>query len=143
MMSSMKLQSHSADIGADLALTWENINLIAVNTEESLFRKKTVTRTKLLRNVCGIAKAGELCAIMGPSGSGKTTLLTAIGQRNSGVVEGEILLNGRPVTKDLMIKMSCLVPQKDLAIKSLTVIGTSTIHGKFNDGPTLLPKEKE
>uniref|UniRef100_A0A146KYL8 Protein scarlet n=2 Tax=Lygus hesperus TaxID=30085 RepID=A0A146KYL8_LYGHE len=118
----MKPQISSVDVPEDLALTWENINLYAINVKNSLFKKKIVTRTKLLRKVSGIAKAGKLCAIMGPSGSGKTTLLTAIGQRNSGDIRGEILLNGRPVTKDMMIKMSCFVPQKDLAIKSLTVM---------------------
>jgi ABC-type lipoprotein export system ATPase subunit len=36
---------------------------------------------KILNNVTGYAKPGEMVAIMGASGSGKTSLLNILGQR--------------------------------------------------------------
>ena len=36
---------------------------------------------KILHNVTGYAKPGEMVAIMGASGSGKTSLLNILGQR--------------------------------------------------------------
>lgn len=38
-----------------------------------------------------------------------------------GEIEGEILLNGKSISKEEMIKISSFVPQQDLAIESLTV----------------------
>jgi ABC-type multidrug transport system ATPase subunit len=36
-------------------------------------------------------------AIVGPSGSGKTTFIDILaGRKNTGTIEGEILINGKP-----------------------------------------------
>ncbi|KAL1141029.1 hypothetical protein AAG570_000955 [Ranatra chinensis] len=68
-----------------------------------------------------MVRSGTLSAIMGPSGAGKTTLLAAVSQKSSGEISGEIHMNGHPVDKELMKKMSGFVPQQDLAFESLTV----------------------
>jgi ABC-type multidrug transport system ATPase subunit len=50
--------------------------------------------------VSGTALPGQITAIIGPSGAGKTTFLDVLaGRKNTGVVEGEILVNGKPRTK--------------------------------------------
>jgi ABC-type multidrug transport system ATPase subunit/ABC-type multidrug transport system permease subunit len=50
----------------------------------------------LLRGVNGFAEPGKLTALMGASGAGKTTLLDVLaGRKNTGIVEGKILFNGR------------------------------------------------
>lgn len=55
----------------------------------------------LLDDVYGYVKPGELTALMGSSGAGKTTLLDVLANRkNIGVVEGDILINGRPLGID-------------------------------------------
>ncbi|KAL8291564.1 hypothetical protein RQP46_002542 [Phenoliferia psychrophenolica] len=52
----------------------------------------------LLDNVSGIVESGGLTALMGASGAGKTTLLNTIaGRQTTGVVEGEMLLDGKPL----------------------------------------------
>ncbi|KAK9473384.1 ATPase [Dipodascopsis tothii] len=52
----------------------------------------------LLDNVQGWIKPGTLGALMGASGAGKTTLLDVLAQRkDSGVVTGEVLVDGRAV----------------------------------------------
>uniref|UniRef100_A0A0A9Y0I9 Protein scarlet n=2 Tax=Lygus hesperus TaxID=30085 RepID=A0A0A9Y0I9_LYGHE len=113
--------SERGDTMSDLVFTWENVCLYAVSSKKNLLGKKTISRLKLLHNVSGLAKAGTLCAIMGPSGSGKTTLLAALSQRSTGILQGDIELNGRPIDKNLMIRMSGFVPQQDLSFKTLTV----------------------
>lgn len=56
---------------------------------------------KLLNKVSGYAKPGNMIALMGASGAGKTTLLNTLGQRQKvGVVAGDMLLDGRPLSMD-------------------------------------------
>ena len=54
----------------------------------------------LVEDLSGIVRPGETLAIMGPSGAGKTSLMNLLADRiKSGVIEGEILVNGQPRTK--------------------------------------------
>lgn len=49
----------------------------------------------LLRNVNGYFEPGTITALMGSSGAGKTTLLDVLaGRKNTGVIKGEMYLNG-------------------------------------------------
>ncbi|KAI9823558.1 MAG: hypothetical protein M1819_001165 [Sarea resinae] len=53
---------------------------------------------KLLNKVNGFAKPGLMVALMGASGAGKTTLLNTLAQRQTtGVVAGDMLVDGRPL----------------------------------------------
>jgi ATP-binding cassette subfamily G (WHITE) protein 2 (SNQ2) len=50
---------------------------------------------KLLHNLWGWCKPGELTALMGASGAGKTTLLNTLSQRQTvGVITGDMLVDG-------------------------------------------------
>ncbi|KAL1964230.1 hypothetical protein VTN77DRAFT_7188 [Rasamsonia byssochlamydoides] len=56
---------------------------------------------KLLNGVNGYAKPGIMIALMGASGAGKTTLLNTLAQRQkTGVVTGDMLVDGRPLGPD-------------------------------------------
>ncbi|KAH7134270.1 ABC-2 type transporter-domain-containing protein [Dactylonectria macrodidyma] len=56
---------------------------------------------KLLNKVNGYAKPGVLVALMGASGAGKTTLLNTLSQRQTmGVISGDMLVDGRPLSAD-------------------------------------------
>ena len=68
--------------------TWENLNYhVPVKGGQR----------QLLTDVYGYVKPGSLTALMGASGAGKTTLLDVLASRKTtGVIKGDILMNGRP-----------------------------------------------
>lgn len=73
-----------------------------------------------LSPVSGNVKSGQLVAILGASGAGKTTLLAGISQRFRGPITGRLSLNGNTIDSKSMAKMSCFVPQFDIAFDTLT-----------------------
>ncbi|KAL4724201.1 ATP-binding cassette transporter snq2 [Fusarium chlamydosporum] len=72
-------------IKSESVLTWENLNYdvpVPGGTR------------RLLNNVFGYVRPGELTALMGASGAGKTTLLDVLAARkNIGVISGDILVD--------------------------------------------------
>jgi ABC-type lipoprotein export system ATPase subunit len=73
--------------------------------------------------VSGVARPGELLAIMGASGAGKTTLLNTLMFRSppSLQVSGRRALNGVHVNSSTLASLSAYVQQHDLFIGTLTV----------------------
>ncbi|KAE9401914.1 pleiotropic drug resistance ABC transporter [Gymnopus androsaceus JB14] len=72
--------------------TWENLNYIVPVPGGT---------RRLLHDVNGYVKPGTLTALMGASGAGKTTCLDVLAQRkNIGVISGDVLVDGRPLTSD-------------------------------------------
>ncbi|KAJ1927065.1 ATP-binding cassette transporter snq2 [Tieghemiomyces parasiticus] len=81
-----------------LALTWNDVDYIVPG-------KKRGEEIQLLRKIFGYVQPGSMTALMGASGAGKTTLLDVLAQRkNLGRTEGDILMNGVPLTKVLRRK---------------------------------------
>jgi ATP-binding cassette subfamily G (WHITE) protein 2 (SNQ2) len=87
--------------------------LDSISSSESVFTWKDVEYTvpyqggerKLLNKVNGYAKPGVMVALVGASGAGKTTLLNTLSQRQStGVVSGEMLVDGRNLGKVCCIR---------------------------------------
>ncbi|QUC20523.1 uncharacterized protein UV8b_04764 [Ustilaginoidea virens] len=76
---------------------------------------------RLLNDINGYAKPGELVALMGASGAGKTTLLNTLSQRQTvGVVQGTMLVDGRSLEADFQ-RRTGFVEQMDLHEGSATV----------------------
>ncbi|GMT22600.1 hypothetical protein PFISCL1PPCAC_13897, partial [Pristionchus fissidentatus] len=94
-----------------ITLAWKNLRV-------------TVTKTnrQLLNDVSGIARPGELMALMGASGAGKTTLLNTLVQRNlNGLsVDGEVLVNGNAIGRGITA-VSGYSQQEELFVGTLTV----------------------
>lgn len=80
-----KEEGSDLDIKSESILTWENLNYdVPVPGGER----------RLLNNVFGYVRPGELTALMGASGAGKTTLLDVLAARkNIGVISGDILVD--------------------------------------------------
>ncbi|KAF0713093.1 hypothetical protein As57867_004506, partial [Aphanomyces stellatus] len=88
-----------------LAIEWQIDELSAQIT-----KGRGVTETKvILKNVNGLASAGQLVVIMGPSGAGKSSMLDIIAGRNKDF-KGHVKVNGLPWSKELN-KRACYVMQ--------------------------------
>lgn len=86
--------------------------------------KNPVPRKHLLKNISGIARPGELLAIMGSSGAGKTTLLNSLAFRSPpGIQISQSAirsLNGLQIGPDELRSKCAYVQQEDLFIGTLT-----------------------
>ncbi|OBT64275.1 hypothetical protein VE03_06825 [Pseudogymnoascus sp. 23342-1-I1] len=83
-----KTEATSSDlkIESKAILTWEGLNYDVPTPSGQL---------RLLNNIYGYVKPGELTALMGASGAGKTTLLDVLASRkNIGVISGDVLVDG-------------------------------------------------
>ncbi|KAF1977579.1 ABC transporter-like protein [Bimuria novae-zelandiae CBS 107.79] len=87
----------------------EEKGLEQISRSESIFTWQNVEYTvpyqggerKLLNKVNGYAKPGLMVALVGASGAGKTTLLNTLSQRQkTGVVSGDMLVDGKPLDAD-------------------------------------------
>eukprot|EP01134_Creolimax_fragrantissima_P004255 CFRG4255T1 len=75
----------------------------------------------LLKNVTGSINPRQMTALMGPSGAGKSTLLEVLaGRKREGVIEGELLFNGKERTRE-MKRWFGFVEQRDSLIATITV----------------------
>lgn len=79
--------SSELNISSKAVLTWEDLTYdVPVPSGE----------LRLLKNIYGYVKPGQLTALMGASGAGKTTLLDVLANRkNIGVIGGDKLIDGK------------------------------------------------
>jgi len=81
-------QAQQLKITSKKVLTWENLNYDVPVGGKQL---------RLLNNISGYVKPGQLTALMGASGAGKTTLLDVLANRkNIGVITGDVLIDAQP-----------------------------------------------
>lgn len=109
-----------------ITLTWENINVNVPLKKPGLFNRKPKIHQKnsIIQDVSGIAKPGQVMAIMGASGAGKTTLLNVLTCRSNGnlKMDGSVKLNGTFITSASDIaSFSGYVQQDDLFLANLRV----------------------
>ncbi|KAG9817198.1 putative ABC transporter, partial [Aureobasidium melanogenum] len=126
-----KIESDSdTAVGGSTGEKEEQEALDSIVKSESIFTWRDVEYTvpynggerKLLNKVNGYAKPGLMIALMGASGAGKTTLLNTLSQRQkTGVVQGEMFVDGRPLGKEFQ-RNTGFCEQMDLHD------GTSTIR---------------
>ena len=141
MQSRDRRRAKDADKGSDLkveskaVLTWENLTYDVPVPSGQL---------RLLRDVFGYVRPGQLTALMGASGAGKTTLLDVLAARkNIGVIGGDILVDGiAPGTA--FQRGTSYAEQLDgsagflyIKIKSLLTITSARIHSNSQGGLTV------
>eukprot|EP00667_Euglena_gracilis_P025523 EG_transcript_29996 len=132
---------------AGLALEGDPVTLgwIGLNYFVTIKKKKEKVRRHLLQDVTGVARPGDLLAIMGPSGAGKTSLLNALAGRlpkaNKGELYGDIMVNGRPRDKSFR-QMVGYVMQDDVFFNNLTVLETLTLAARLKLPKSMSKEEK-
>lgn len=81
-------QDSTLNIASKSVLTWEDLVYeVPIPTGQ----------LRLLNEITGYVKPGQLTALMGASGAGKTTLLDVLASRkNIGVITGDVFVDGKP-----------------------------------------------
>ena len=98
---------------------------------------------RLLDHVSGYVKPGTLTALMGVSGAGKTTLLDALAQRtNTGVITGDMFVNGKPLDSSFQRKTG-YVQQQDLHLETTTVREALRFSAMLRQPKSVPRREKE
>jgi ABC-type multidrug transport system ATPase subunit len=107
---SIALKPHAGTI-----LEWKDVQYIVPMKEEN-------TSKTILSRQSGIARPGELLAVMGTSGAGKSTLLDVLaGRLDSPFLSGSLLTNGQPIDKTTFRREIGYVMQNDALFPLLTV----------------------
>ncbi|TMW62306.1 hypothetical protein Poli38472_009799 [Pythium oligandrum] len=83
---------------------------------------KTQETKRILYDISGCAKRGQVVGLLGPSGSGKTSLLNALAAVENGrcQVTGEVKVDNKKIARDYR-KIAAYVQQDDALFATLTV----------------------
>ena len=109
-------------------LTWSNISVTCRQNRtcrEILQNIPAKSERILLNDISGIARPGEILAIMGSSGVGKTTFLKVLSGQDdpeTTVSTGDILLNGFPISRPQRVSGFNIghVEQQELFIETMS-----------------------
>jgi ABC-type multidrug transport system ATPase subunit len=95
----------------------------------------------LLHNVSGFFEPGVMTALMGSTGAGKTTLLDVLAQRKTGW-EGQLCVNGRPLTESFM-RVAGYCEQQDIHSPLATVREALEFSANLRLRTDVSPEEKK
>jgi len=90
---------------------------------------------QILSEISASIEHSQLVALMGPSGAGKTTLLNVLCGRAGGLIDGDVLLNDRPLHPKTVKLISNFIPQDDILLQSLTVHETLSYAAQLRISP--------
>ena len=118
----------------------ENARLLADHKPAALYfdnMNYEIKGRRILTDISGSVRPGELLAIMGASGAGKTSFLDILARKNKrGHVAGDFWLNGEKIADEEFRSVTGFVDQDD------TMLPTLTVHETILDSALLrLPKE--
>ncbi|KAE8679461.1 ABC transporter G family member 16 [Hibiscus syriacus] len=99
---------------------------------------------KLLNDISGEARDGEILAVLGASGSGKSTLIDALANRIAkGSLQGNITINDDIFSSRMLKAISAYVMQHDLLFPMLTVEESLMFAAEFRLPRTLSKSNKK
>lgn len=103
----------------------------------------TVGQRRIIKNISGIFKSGQLTAIMGPSGAGKSTLMDILVGYVTNGVTGSIITNGHPRQLKFFNKLCSYIMQEDLLQPNLTVRENMQIAAHLKLGNELSASDRD
>ncbi|KAE9346207.1 Protein white [Phytophthora fragariae] len=121
-----------------ITLQWRELTLKLAVKNSSM---KRMEDKRILSNVSGAARPGQLLVIMGPSGAGKSSLLDCLSGRNS-AVEGAITANGVQWSRRLR-RFSAYVTQDDMFYATITVREHLVFQARLRMGPRTTAEQHE
>uniref|UniRef100_T1JB21 ABC transporter domain-containing protein n=1 Tax=Strigamia maritima TaxID=126957 RepID=T1JB21_STRMM len=143
-----EIELNSKNNQQGIILTWNNLNVHYVPPKKchlsTLFKaQRNQLPKQILNNVSGLAKPGELLAIMGSSGAGKTTLLNILTMKNQKKlsISGEVFTNNQPMTSKSIATMTAYIQQDNLFIGTLTVKEQLIFQARLTMGDTTYPEK--
>lgn len=99
---------------------------------------------QLLDRVTGYFAPGKVTALMGASGAGKTTLLDVLaGRKNTGVITGEMFLNGVPKVDAYFRKVTAYVEQFDSLPRKSTARETIAFSAALSLSSDITSEQRE
>ncbi|XP_050668652.1 ATP-binding cassette sub-family G member 1-like isoform X2 [Leptidea sinapis] len=98
---------------------------------------------RILHNVSGEFRSGELTCILGPSGAGKSSLLNILAGYTSNGVNGRITVNGHARDMRVYKKLCSYIMQDDVLQPRLTVMESMWVAADLKLGEELGKAEKE
>lgn len=124
-------------------LTEQVLQNVTSDSPKAALAKKTSTK-HILHGVSGDVYPGQLLAVMGATGSGKSTLLDILaGKTKSGIVGGEIKVNGVTLTPHELGRISGFVDQEDIHLATVTVREAVLFSALLRLPESISRKEKE
>jgi ABC-type multidrug transport system ATPase subunit len=122
------LASKKDNIHDEIVLNWSHIDVHcrSERTWTNWFRQEQSEPERILLNdISGIARPGQILAIMGASGVGKTTLLKVLSGQDdprTTVTTGDVLLDGHVATRSQRLHNSIIghVEQQELFIETMS-----------------------
>ncbi|XP_018420537.1 PREDICTED: ATP-binding cassette sub-family G member 8 [Nanorana parkeri] len=103
------------------------------------------SQTAAMKNLNVRVSSGQMLAVIGNSGCGRTTLLDIITCKDEGgkIKSGQILINGKLSTKNLVKKCAAHVPQDDQLLPHLTVRETLSFIAKLRLPKSYSDKQRQ